>query len=103
MKISICPNSHNHLLNHLGIPMTTFQDAAVAVGARLVTVKGPRVQKMKACRLHTPMDRDRRHLQAYQFQRERGVAVPRQNQHLMRRLQQLQALLLHRHRCSRYP
>ena len=75
MAISICPNSHNHLLNHLGIPTTTFQDAAVAVGARLVTVKVQRVQKTKACRLHTLMGLGRQHLQAYQFERERGFAV----------------------------
>ena len=68
MTISICPNKHNHLLSHLGIPTTTFQGAAVAVGARLITVKVQRVQKMKACRLHTLMDLDRQHLQAYQFE-----------------------------------
>ena len=51
--------------------MTTFQDAAVAVGARLITVTVQRVQKMKTCRLHILLDLDRQHLQVYQLERER--------------------------------
>ena len=68
MTISICPISYNHLLNHLGIPTTTFQGAAVAVGARLVTVKAQRAHRMNICRLRTLVDLGRQHLQAYQFE-----------------------------------
>jgi hypothetical protein len=68
MTINVCPSIHNHLLNHQGIPTTTFQDAAVAVGARLITVEVQRVQKMKICRLHILLDLDRQHFQVYQFE-----------------------------------
>ena len=49
-------------------PDDDLPDAAVAVGARLTTVKVQRVQKMMICRLHILLDLDRQHLQVYQLE-----------------------------------